>query len=103
MIERRADTGMDDGAQRVRRELRDTVDLMCRTGAGLVFEEFPGALQEKPPPGGAAETDGSRVRATLDTAIGPYYSLLAVADALAETLAQLEAAVPGGHARSTAS
>ena len=102
MIERRADTGMDDGAQRVRRELRDTVDLMCRTGAGLVFEEFPGALQEKPP-SGAAETDGSRVRSTLDAAVGPYYSLLAVADALAETLAQLEAAVPGGHARSTTS
>jgi len=103
MIEQRADTGMDEGAQQVRRELRATVDLICQIGGGVVLEEFPRALRERPPLGDAGETDASRGPAALDAAVAPYYSLLAVADALAETLAQLDAAFPRGHARSTTS
>ena len=61
----------DDVVQRVRRELRDTVDLICRSGGGVVFEEFPGALQEPPP------------------AAVVHPSLLAAAEALAELRRQL--------------
>jgi hypothetical protein len=80
MSEQRADVAMDDVAQRVHRELRDTVDQICRSGGGVVFEEFPGALQDTPPPGAPA-----------------HHALLAAADALAEALAKLDATTPRRH------
>jgi len=73
MTEERA---MDDGVERLRGKLRDAVDLIRRSGGGVVFEKFPGALQEEPPPDEPAD--------------GPDDVVDAV-DALAETLAQLEA------------
>ena len=72
MSEERADTTMQDSAERLRLDLRDTMDLIRRSGGGVVFEEFPGPLREEPTPGAA-------LRGLID-----------VADALAETLAQLD-------------
>lgn len=99
MSEQRADTAMDDDTQRVCRALRATVDLICRSGGGVVFEEFPGAFQEKPlPPGAADGMDASRAPAAPDAA-GTHHALLAAADALAEALAKLDATAPRRHLR----
>ena len=89
---RAADPAVDDGAQRVHRALRDTVDLCCRSGGGIVFEEFPGALQEPPSsPDAANGTDASRARPASDPAGTGVRELLAAAEGLAETVAQLDA------------
>ena len=93
---------MDDAAQRMRRELRGTLDLICRIGGAVVFEEFPGALREELP-GACGGTDASRARAAPDPAASAHDTLLAAADALAVALAQLDAVVPRRHAGSTTS
>jgi hypothetical protein len=85
-------TTMDDGAERLRGELRDVVDLIRRSGGGVVFEEFPGALQEEPRPDRPADgVDTSRVRMAPDTAAAAPGALIDAADELAMTLAQLHA------------
>ena len=89
MIEQRAQTTtMHDSGERLREELRDTVDLIRRSGGGVVLEEFPGALQEEPSGEPTNGTDASQVRAALDPGHG---TLLDAAEALAETLAQIDA------------
>lgn len=91
-------TAMDDGAERLRGELRDVVDLICRSGGGVVFEEFPGALQEEPRPDRPAEgVDASRVRMAPDVAAAAHGALIDAADELAATLAQLHATAGRTH------
>jgi hypothetical protein len=103
MSEQPASTAMDDGAEWVGRELRVAVDLICRSGGGVVFEEFPGALQEMPlsEAGGEAAADGTRAAWGPDVAAPRL--LLAAADTLAETLAQLDAVARRPRDRSSRS
>jgi hypothetical protein len=90
--ERAKTTAMDHGVERLRGELRDAVELIRGSGGGVVFEEFPGALQEEPPPGVLADgTDASPVRVAPDATAAAHRVLIDAADELAETLAQLDA------------
>jgi hypothetical protein len=91
MIEERArTTAMHDSGERLREALRDTVDLIRRSGGGVVLEEFPGALQEEPSGEPTNGTDASRVRAAQGAAGATHRTLLDAAEALAETLAQID-------------
>jgi hypothetical protein len=81
MSEQEAGAAMADGGERVGRALRDAVERICQSGGGVVLEEYPGALQDTRPP--------EPVRGML----------LAAADALAESLAQLDEATLGLRAR----
>jgi hypothetical protein len=91
MSEQQARTAMDDGDERVGRELRVAVNLICRSGGGVVFEEFPGALQQTPAPGADGGAEESWTRAARDPDAAARDVLLASATALAETLARLDA------------
>src|ERR1051326_5103715 len=85
-------TTVGAGVERLRGELRETVDLIRRSGGGLVFETFPGALQEAPPsdaPIGGGDATGVR-RVAPDAVATAHRALIDAADALAETLAQLD-------------
>ena len=91
MSEQQPRTAMDDGAEWVGRELRDAVALICRSGGGVVFEEFPGACQEMSPAGANGGAEESWTRAARDPDVAARHMLLASATALAETLARLDA------------
>ena len=66
-------------AERLRGELRGLLDVIRRAGGGVVFEEFPGSLEEDT--SSAPSLDGES-SATRDALIGG-------ANSLAETLQQL--------------
>ena len=93
MSEDRAKTAvMDDSVERSRGELRDAVDLIRRSGGVVVFEAYPGTLQEEPSLDGPADgVDAGQIPAASDAAATAHGSLIDAADALAETLAHLEA------------
>ena len=91
MSEQQARTATDDGDEPVGRELRVALDLIRRAGGGVVFEEFPGALQQTPAPGDDGGAGESWTRATRDPDAAARHTLLASATALAETLARLDA------------
>jgi hypothetical protein len=77
--------------EQLRGQLRDTVELVRRSGGGVVFERFPGALQEESRSDDAADgVDASRVGTAPDAAAAAHRSLVDAADDLAETLARLE-------------
>jgi hypothetical protein len=83
---------VDHGIERLRGELRDAVDLIRRSGGAVVFEEYPGALQDQPSLDGPANgVDAGRIRGASDAAATAHGSLIDAANALAETLAHLEA------------
>ena len=64
--------------ERLREELRGLLDAIHRTGGGVVFEEFPGALGVDPV--GANARDGDTSKA--------HHALIQKANELAEVLAQ---------------
>jgi len=74
-----------ENAERLRGELSDTLELVRRAGGGVVFEEFPGDLEENVLPaeadtGRADERDASRATQRI---------LIDEANRLAETLDRL--------------
>jgi hypothetical protein len=84
-------TAIHGGPEQLRGQLRDTVEMVRRLGGGVVFERFPGALQEESPSDGAADgLDARRVGTAPDVAAVAHRSLVDAADDLAGTLAQLE-------------
>lgn len=84
-------TAMPGSVERLRGELRDAVELIRRSGGGVVFEKFPGALQEEPASDELADgNDASPGRVAPDAAGAAHRALIDAADDLAETLAQLE-------------
>ena len=84
-------TAMPGSVEQLRGQLRAAVELIRPSWGGVVFEKFPGALQEQPPPDELADgVDASRVGETLDAAAAAHRALVDAADELAETLAQLE-------------
>ena len=84
-------TGMPDGVERLRGRLRDAVELIRRSGGGVMFERFPGDLQEEPLSDELADgVDTGRGRAAPDPAAATQRALVDAADELADTLAQLE-------------
>jgi hypothetical protein len=85
-------TEMPGGVERLREQLRDAVELIRRSGGGVVFERFPGALQEEPLSDEPADgIDARRGHVPPDAGVAAHCSLVDAADELAETLAQLEA------------
>ena len=66
---------MRKSEEQLRGELRDVLDLIRRAGGGVVFEDFPGALE-----------DVSRAEAAGDDTSAPRRSLIDEADKLAEAL-----------------
>jgi hypothetical protein len=82
-----AETAMGDIAERLREELSDAVNRICGMGGGLVFEEFPGALEQHSPP--ADQMDPSRVGEAPDTSAVARRLLIDAANALAEALTRL--------------
>jgi hypothetical protein len=66
---------MRKSEERLRGELRDVLDLIRRAGGGVVFEDFPGALE-----------DVSKAEATGDNTSTTRRSLIDEADRLAEAL-----------------
>jgi len=84
-------TAMPGGLERLLEQLGEAVEVIRRSGGGVVFEGFPGALQEEPLsdelPG---RVDAGRGRVAPDAAAAAHRALVDVADELAETLGQLE-------------
>jgi hypothetical protein len=76
-----AEKAMADITEQLSLELDVTVDLIHRLGGGVVLEEFPGALQET----------------ALDPGASTQLALIDAADALGETLAQLDATAWSAH------
>lgn len=82
-----AETATGDIAERLRGALSDAVNRIRGLGGGLVFEEFPGALEEQSPP--ADPMDPSRVGQPPDTSAAARRLLIDEANALAEALERL--------------
>lgn len=66
---------MRKSEERLRGELREVLDLIRRAGGGVVFEDFPGALE-----------DVSKAEATGDDTSATRRSLIDEADELAQAL-----------------
>src|SRR4029450_9748982 len=90
-------TAMDEGVERLRGQLHDAVELIRRSGGGVVFERFPGALEEEPQSEESADEVVAKRVGTASTA-SAHRSLIDAADDLAETLAQLEGTAWRVHA-----
>ena len=82
-----AETAMGNIAERLRGELSDAVNRIRGMGGGLVFEEFPGALEDHSPP--ADQMDPSRVGEAPDTSAATRRLLIDKANTLAEALERL--------------
>jgi hypothetical protein len=70
-------------------QLRNVVEAIRRSGGGVVFETFPGALRAEPPSDEIDRFSPRRGHAAPDVAAAQR-ALVDAADELAETLAQLE-------------
>ena len=77
---------MAENAERLRGELSDTLELVRLAGGGVVFEEFPGDLEEDVL---AAEADAGRASEARDTSRATQRILIDEANLLAETLDRL--------------
>jgi len=89
--ERAETTVMPDGLERLREQLREAVEVIRRSGGGVVFEGFPGALQEESLSDELPErVDGGRGPVAPDPAAAAHRALVDVEDEVAETLGQLE-------------
>jgi hypothetical protein len=75
-----------ESAERLRGELSDMLELVRLAGGGVVFEEFPGDLEED---GLAAEADAGRASEARDTSRATQRILIDEANRLAETLDRL--------------
>jgi len=90
MSNEQAGTGaMSGDVERLCEQLRTVVAAIRRSGGGVVFETFPGALQAESPSDERDLSPGGG-RATPDAAIAAQRALVDTADQLADTLAQLE-------------
>lgn len=78
---------MAENAERLHRELSETLELIRRAGGGVVFEEFPGDLEENAFQLGEADADhpGDASGANRVT----QRILIEEANRLAETLERL--------------
>lgn len=103
MSDEQADAAVNGRAEQMGRELRDTVALIYQYGGAVVFEEFPGAVEDPPPPGFNDGAKASGTRAAWDPDVAARRMLFAAADALAETLAQLDPVALGLRARPSGS
>jgi hypothetical protein len=91
-------TGMSGGAEQLREQLRDAVELIRRSGGGVVFERYPGSLQEEPLSDEIADgIDARGGPVAPDAAAAAHRALVDAADELAETLAQLDATAWRSH------
>ena len=77
---------MGENTERLREELRDTLELVRLAGGGVVFEEFPGDLEDDVPP---AETLAGCAGQAPDARLETQRKLIAEANRLAETLDRL--------------
>jgi hypothetical protein len=75
-----------ESAERMRGELSDMLELVRLAGGGVVFEEFPGDLEEDVL---AAEADAGRASEARDTSRATQRILIDEANRLAETLDRL--------------
>jgi RNA polymerase-binding transcription factor len=75
-------------ATRLREELAETMGRIRRMGGGVVFEEFPGALEANTPE--ADQVDASRSREERETSSATRRVLIDKANKLAEALQRLE-------------
>jgi len=75
-------------AKRLREELDDTMGRIRRMGGGVVFEEFPGALEANPHE--ADQVDGSRLSEERETISATRHVLIDKANKLAKALQRLE-------------
>ena len=82
----RKEAAVADNAERLRGELSDMLELVRRAGGGVVFEEFPGDLEEDVLP---AEADAGREGEARDASRATQRILIDEANRLAETLDRL--------------
>jgi hypothetical protein len=75
-----------ESAERLRGELSDMLELVRLAGGGVVFEEFPGDLEEDVL---AAEVGAGRASEARDTSRATQRILIDEANRLAETLDRL--------------
>jgi RNA polymerase-binding transcription factor DksA len=75
-------------AERLREELDKTMGRIRRMGGGVVFEEFPGALEANPHE--ADQVDASRASAERETSSATRRVLIDKANKLAEALQRLQ-------------
>jgi hypothetical protein len=75
-----------ENAERLRGELSDVLELVRRAGGGVVFEEFPGDLEENILP---AEADVGRAGEAQDASRATQRILIDEVNRLAETLDRL--------------
>ena len=61
-------TAMSGDVERLCEQLRNVVEAIRRSGGGVVFETFPGALQAEPPSDAPDRLGTSGGRATPDAA-----------------------------------
>ena len=80
---------MADDAERLRGELSEMLELIRLSGGGVVFEEFPGDLEEDVLP---AEADAGRADEARDASRATQRILIDEANRLAETLDRLRRA-----------
>jgi len=78
---------MAESAERLRGELSDKLELIRRAGGGVVFEEFPGDLEEDAPQADGA--DAGRAAEALEASCATQRMLIDEANRLAETLDRL--------------
>ena len=84
-------TAMPGGIERLRGQLHDAVELVRRSGGGVVFERFPGALQDEPLSDGVIDgVAADRGPVATDGAATAHRGLVDAVDDLAETIAELE-------------
>ena len=77
---------MAENVERLRGELSDMLKLVRRAGGGVIFEEFPGDLEEDVLP---AEADAGRAGEARDASRATQRILIDEANRLAETLDRL--------------
>jgi hypothetical protein len=78
---------MAEIAERLRGELSDTLELIRRAGGGLLFEEFPGDLEENAPQ--PDEADAGRAGEAREASSATQRMLIDEANRLAEMLDRL--------------
>ena len=90
-------TAMSGGIERLRGQLRDAVELIRRSGGGVVFERFPGALQEDLLSDGVTDGVAAGRAPVASGAATAHRALVDAADDLAEALAELHRAASPIH------
>jgi len=83
----REEPAMAESGERLRGELSDTLELIRRAGGGVVFEEFPGDLEENAPQ--PDEAGAGRAGEAREASCVTQRMLIDEANRLAETLDRL--------------